>query len=92
MFTPGIMRVNRKRAEKSAVGKTEFPFKVLPSGFAHVTNYNYCGRQCAQYLSIRSPSCLKASRSDLLNIFVYRGTIGTKGFCSFFFFCTISPR
>ena len=56
MFTPGIMRVNRKRAEKSAVGKTEFPFKVLPSGFAYVTNYNYCGRQCAHFPNVYHPA------------------------------------
>ena len=52
VFIPLIMRVNLKRAKKSAVGKTEFPFKVLPSGFAHVTNYNYCGRQCAHFPNV----------------------------------------
>ena len=65
MFTPGIMRVNRKRAEKSAVGKTEFPFKVVPSGFAHVTNYNYCGRQCAHFPNVLS-SGLKFTQQPIL--------------------------
>lgn len=54
VFIPRIMRVNRKRAKNSAVGKTEFPFKVCQVVFAHVTNYNYCGRQCAHFPNVLS--------------------------------------